>query len=126
MNVKILGKAMVVTSAMKLADIKFLGKADKDALTIKDKEGNEIYKIQTGSASLSKFGASFDSANKDGFAEATIIIPDNVSAENRADWAKDNYAAALLALTVNEENFAQSATSLKTAYDTVTKDIKVL
>lgn len=126
MTIKSIGKALVITSSIKMEELKLLKKADPNALTRTDKDGNELYKIAIGPASFSKYGISFDSTDKDGNAEATIIIPENVPSNKRAEWIKDNYSAAIIAFLANEDFYSQAASNLKDAMETAMKNVQIL
>lgn len=71
---------LILTSNLKLEDIKKLEKTDKGALTLAETDSDgyetELFKIATGPAgNITKYGITFDSQNKDGYACATIILP---------------------------------------------------
>jgi hypothetical protein len=99
-RIKIAGNAIVLTSKLKLDTIKKLEKYVPNALVLvsteKDEE-TEIFRIATGKVgSVSKYGISFATADKNGFATITTNIPEDVT--DKKEYVKDNYATILLML----------------------------
>ena len=74
-KIKVIDKAVVVTSGVKLEDIKTIEKYRPAALTLMGgEEGKEpIFKLASGAGSISKFGASFDHATTEGYAVLTLV-----------------------------------------------------
>ena len=98
-KIKIIGDAMVVTSALKLEGLKKLDKFRAEALTIPDEEGNSIFAISIGkNANFSKYGATFTGENADGFATTTIALPTGIDNAEKRTYVRDTYGEALLNL----------------------------
>lgn len=99
-RIKIAGNAIVLTSKLKLDTIKKLEKYVPGALVLvstEDNEEREIFRIATGkTGSISKYGVSFATADKDGFATITTNIPEDVT--DKKVYVKDNFATILLML----------------------------
>lgn len=99
-RIKIAGNAVVLTSKLKLDTIKKLEKYVPGALVLvstEDNEEREIFRIATGkTGSISKYGVSFATADKDGFATITTNIPEDVT--DKKVYVKDNFATILLML----------------------------
>lgn len=99
-RIKIAGNAVVLTSKLKLDTIKKLEKYVPDALVLvstEDNEEREIFRVATGkTSSISKYGISFATADKDGFATITTNIPEDVT--DKKVYVKDNFATILLML----------------------------
>ena len=78
METKILGSAFTVTSGLKIDEIQALQRFSPKDLTVFDAEDKKtpIFKIGLDPcASLNRNGVSFNGANSDGYAQATIGIP---------------------------------------------------
>lgn len=77
-KITIAGDAVVVTSAIKLEDLKTIKKYRPEALTLKGGEDNkeEIFKVSVtdGDGSINKFGATFGSATRDDAKLATFTM----------------------------------------------------
>lgn len=99
-RIKIAGNAIVLTSKLKLDTIKKLEKYIPNALVLvstEDNEEREIFRVATGkTGSISKYGVSFATADKDGFATITTNIPEDVT--DKKVYVKDNFATILLML----------------------------
>ena len=106
-NIKILANAFVVTSAIKMEDLKNLRKYHPEQLVQKDAETkDEIFKVGVGAAgagSVSTFGVVFDSQNTEGLAQVTKTFPVGTATENREKYLIDQVGGAMLALN-NFEN----------------------
>lgn len=99
-RIKIAGNAVVLTSKLKFDTIKKLEKYVPGALVLvstEDNEEREIFRVATGkTGSISKYGISFATADKDGFATITTNIPEDVT--DKKVYVKDNFATILLML----------------------------
>ncbi len=77
-KITIAGDAVVVTSAIKLEDLKTIKKYRPEALTLKGGEDNkeEIFKVSVtdGDGSINNFGATFGSATRDDAKLATFTM----------------------------------------------------
>ena len=68
-----------LASSVKKADMDLLAKYRKDALTVKDEEGNEKFRIafkDGGASSITGFGIQFNKVSADGCVVATATIPE--------------------------------------------------
>ncbi len=64
-NVLVAGHSAIITSSLSVEEIKKVQKYQPDALTLKDEEGEPIFKIgfaAHGTGDVSKFGVEFDAA----------------------------------------------------------------
>lgn len=117
-KIKIAGNAIVLTSKLKFDTIQKMEKYNRNALClveVKNDEENEIFRISTGKlGSISKFGVVFTEANKDGFATATVLLPEGVT--NKKEWIKDNYATTLFMLADLEDAVETACAELEAAY----------
>lgn len=108
---KILGTAVTITSAVKVADFKTLAKFKPAALALTevvDGVKEEKFSVALGtSPSVTKYGIVFDSANADGYAEVTLQIPASIAADKRKEYVADTYGYALLNLNQLEGQIAE-------------------
>lgn len=78
-KVTIVGQACVITSAVKLDDIKLIKKYRPEALSLYEGEGNErvpVFSIGvTGAGNcINNVGAEFSHANEEGYAQITLMV----------------------------------------------------
>ena len=106
-KVKIVGQAIVVTSALKLEDIKTVAKYRPQALTLEEGEGEEkepVFAIGIGEDSINKYGASFNKATRDGAGNAILTIVHDYTGDDIKTFIADNLGAALINLKKLEES----------------------
>lgn len=105
-KVTAIGKALVITSAVKLDDIKTVVKYRPDSLVLYEGEGEKkepVFAIGTGtSGNINKFGANFDGKNTDGFAQLTMFM-DIPEGEDIKGVIADEIGGAILNLGKLEE-----------------------
>lgn len=125
-RIKIAGNAMVLTSTLKFATIQKMEKYNNNALClveINGEEEKEVFRISTGKFSgISKYGMTFAEANKDGYAVATILFPENVT--DKKAYIKDNFGTALFMLADLEAAVETSCAELEAAYAKLDDDIE--
>jgi len=102
-QIKVVGDAAIVTSGVMMETLKTLAKYNPKALKLFEKEDDkkavEVFAIGIGGDSnFGKYGIQFPSQNAEGFATATLNIPPNMSAEEKAKYVRDNFGYALLNL----------------------------
>ena len=110
-HVNVVGNAMVVTSTLKLEDIKLCEKYRPEALILRGGEdGKEaIFRIKTGTENdIGKYGAVFTGASRDGNGFATITLsilgePEDLKAE-----IADNFGSALVNINALEYAIAEA------------------
>lgn len=78
-KVTIVGQACVITSAVKLDDIKLIKKYRPEALSLYEGEGNEripVFSIGVTSEGncINNVGAEFSHANEEGYAQITLMV----------------------------------------------------
>ena len=80
MRIQVLQNTAVITSTLKVEDIKTLQEVNRKALAVLDEEQNEIFSVSyhEGKRNISKYGITFDTVNADGLAviATTIVIKD--------------------------------------------------
>lgn len=105
-TIRIVGNALVLTSKLKLDEIKTIEKYIPKALTIQECTGDEefeIFRLASGKVeNISKYGIIFNNTNKDGFAQITTLIPTEV--ENKLEYTKDKLFPIIHKLRFVETN----------------------
>lgn len=107
-NVKIFGDSAVITSSIKLADLKNITKYAPNSLILKGGEDGkeEIFMVavgKSGTGSINEFGASFapSTRNADGYATITMMIP--AAVDKAKEWMVEDFGGALMNLKKVEE-----------------------
>lgn len=126
-KIVIAGDAVVITSALKLEDVKTIEKYRPDELILKGGEdGKEpIFAIGTteNSGDINEFGAAFGSATRDDGAYACITMIANGVAGDVKEWVADRIGRALINLNKLEEKLpavlAEIAGEKKTVMDNI-------
>ena len=125
---KIFGDSVVITSSVKLADLKNVAKYAPKALTLMGGEDNKepifcINVAKSGPGSLNAFGASFAPATRDheGMATITMMIPAAVT--NAKEWVVEDFGGALMNVKALEEQLpaviAKIAADKKSVEDSI-------
>lgn len=85
-KINVLAKAVVITSTLKIEEIKMVGKYRPEALTLFEGEGDKkepVFRIGLtgGAGEINQYGASFSENTPGGGKEAqvTMILPDGIS-----------------------------------------------
>ena len=105
-KVKVVGQAIVITSELKLDDIKTVAKYRPQALTLYEGEGDEkepVFCLGVGEDSINKFGASFNKETRDESKKAIMTIVHEYQGEDIKGFVADNLGAALMNLKKLEE-----------------------
>ena len=108
-KLSILGDAVVITSAIKLEDIRTIEKYNKAALTITEEvEGEKIpvFSVCTGTkGEINQFGATFATATRDEdkFAQITLCTCATNIVGDVKEWAADKFGKAIVRLNQLEE-----------------------
>lgn len=104
-KLSILGNAVVITSVMKLEDIRTIEKYNKDALILKeDVEGKKVpvFGVATGSTGeINQNGATFADATRDDdkFAQITLCTCAAGITGDVKEWAADKFGKAITRLS---------------------------
>lgn len=127
---KILGTAVTITSAIKVADFKTLAKFKPAALALTevvDGVKEEKFSIALGTCpSVTKYGIVFDSANADGYAEVTLQIPAWITADKRKEYVADTYGYALLNLNQLEGQIAEVMAETEADFIAINEGIELV
>lgn len=108
-NIKVLGKSLVIKSAMKKEDLDTIKKYRPDALNLYEGEGDKkdikfsVLLAKSGNGSVDKYGVAYapDTTDADGLAEATIVLG-NVG-DDLKEFIADTYGAAFKYLNALED-----------------------
>lgn len=105
---KIFGDSVVITSSIKLADLKNVAKYAPKALTLMGGEDNkeELFKImvgKSGAGSINAWGASFAPATRDHEGKATITMMVPAAVEKAKEWVVEEFGGALMNLAEVEK-----------------------
>lgn len=113
-KIKVLGDAVQLISALKTEDIARVEMLDKGLLTLVDDEGNEVFKISLGSASVSKYGITFANTNPEGYAyvTSTNIVEDHTNPEEEKRTLARYYSPIISKLSILEEEVENALTTL--------------
>lgn len=125
----IAGDAMIVESSHTLETIKTLEKHRPRALALYDEDGKtEMFKIGTtqGKGSISKYGASFGSASKNGDKKAIITLEIPASVEDAKAYAEETIGTAIIHLNRVEEQFETALASVEEELTAVRSNITVM
>ncbi len=96
MKIKTTGRALVITSDIKTADIKMLMKAEANVL--EDAKGNAVYAVAMGDASSFKpTSITFTDTDAEGNAQLTVALP--CAAAEAKVYVENNFVPAIVAAT---------------------------
>ena len=119
-KVKIAGSSVVITSELKVEELKKVRKFTKSGLSLKDDKGNDVFTIAIGNvSSISKYGITYAGANAEGYAQATLMLDETVNADERKKAFIDTYAIELANLNTLENFIRESATEIEKTIATV-------
>lgn len=130
-KVTIAGDALVVTSAMKLEDLRTIAKYRPDALILKGGEdGKEpIFGISVPDGnvgSINKYGATFCAATRDDEKLATLtMILRNVGDEDVKEIVADKLGSAIIHLNTLEDTFGSVLEEISTEKARVMESIEI-
>jgi hypothetical protein len=128
-KVKIVGNAVVITSDLKVEEILKVKKFTKSGLKLRDEKGNEIFAIDYCSganSSISEHGVVYGEMNAEGYAQVSLLMAEDVKAEDRMNVILDNYAIALGNLNTLETYIRETATELNETVENIKSGIEVV
>lgn len=123
-----IGKALVVTSTVKLDEIETVKKYRPDSLVLYEGEGEEkepVFAIGTAkTGNIGKYGANFDGKNQAGFAQLTMFmnIPED---KDIKEVVADEIGGALLNLGKLEEKLPTVIEEIATEKAAIQSNIEV-
>lgn len=113
-KVSVVGNAAVITSAMKLEDIKLLEKYRPEALMLMGGEdGKEpVFRVGTGGGTINEYGVSFDGETRDDnkFATLTIVIETD---RDIKETLADHIGAAVMMLNKVEKTASEAVEAVR-------------
>jgi hypothetical protein len=126
-KIRIIEDACILTSQLKLEDIKRIEKVCPKALSLyttnEDGDLEELFKVATGkTAIVSNYGIVFTKANKQGYAMITTLFPANT--KDKKQWVLDNYAKVLFMLKDVERNVTEELERINDAYTKLENEIE--
>ncbi|MEG1554000.1 MAG: hypothetical protein RRZ64_06515 [Rikenellaceae bacterium] len=129
-KINVIGDALVVTSTMKMEDIKLLQKRQNEALVLKEEnEQGElipVFKVSYGEKPiLGTYGATFSGVARDGSGNATLTLglPHGIS--DVKQYIADEYGKALHCLNFLESCIATKITEYKKQEEKIMEQIVV-
>lgn len=84
-NMKKVGQAIVVTSVLKVEDIKRVARFAPKALKLVDGDKKEYFVVAVGSESIGQYGVAFKEQNAEGFAQLTLMGKSEVTKKELAE-----------------------------------------
>lgn len=126
-NITIAGRCYVVTSKLSLADFELVKKHRPKALKILDEETlEELFAVDVGSDSISKYGISFNSVSNDEgkLATATMMIPHDV--DDVQEYVVDKAGAAIANLNRIEDGLQTVLDEIRSENKKVIDSITVI
>lgn len=126
-KIKVLGDAIVITSALKVADLETIKRSDASALTLCDQDGNAVYAVMLGkSASIDKKSVCFNGVDAEGFAQLTILAELPAKAAARNKYVRENIAPLVCKLNAAEGALGGVAAHLARMTDAVMEDVEFI
>lgn len=133
-QLKIVGDAVVLTSAAKLEDIKLLEKYNPEALrlykTNEDGKKECVFTVKStpnGEGGINARGAIFASAAHDGTGMATVTskVPEGVTPENLKEKIADLVGTGVISLNKVEEQIPDALAAVKAEKEAILESISI-
>ena len=119
-KIKISGSSVVITSDLKVEELKKVRKFTKSGLTLKDQKGNDVFTISLGNiSSISKYGITYAGETAEGYAQATMMLDENIKAADKKKAFIDTYAIELSNLSTLENFIRESVADIENTVATV-------
>ena len=130
-NIKIVGDACVITSGLKLEEIKLVNDTYPKYLTLFEEEDgkkNPVFKlaVATGKGSISEFGISFGRTTNDGegYAQLTVSVPEG--AGDVKERVAKAYGTAMMHLNIIEEELPDVIEAIRAEHAKVLDSIELI
>lgn len=128
MKISVTGNVVAITSEIKVDDIQLLSKAKKNSsLKVYDeKKEKELFAVgytKKESGSIAEFGVTFNTANKDGNAMVTTLVPGNVA--DVKDWVTDLVTPIKPYIEKLEKSIAEDAKAIRENKATIASSIEI-
>ena len=126
-KVAIAGNSYVITSAVSLENLETVKKYRPSALELTDPETNEtLFKIGTGSNSLSDYGISFGGVSNDDAKLATVTLPIPAGVEDAKLYVLDKAGLAIASLNRIESDITDALEAIQAERDAIAENIRVI
>lgn len=128
MQIKSSGNAVVVTSTITMAEFRAAQQYDRNALCIKDEDGDSRYAISYGvEPQLAAFGAVFNGHTMDEAQQLTLTftIPQQETVEAKMNYLRAEFGNELAALANNEGLIKQQIQSATARIDRAFADAEI-
>ena len=125
-KVTIAGNSYVITSTVSMADLETVKKYRPSALAITDPETKEtLFKVGTGSNSISDYGVCFGGVSNDDAKLATATLPIPADYEDAKEFVLDKAGLALVNLDKVEAEIAEVLADIRAERDSIAESITV-
>lgn len=127
-NITIAGQAVVVTSSLKLEDIKKVEKYRPDALVLKGgKDGKEpIFALGAGTASINDYGILFDRETRDDSKLATMTLTFSYDGDDIKEQVIDKIGGAIEHLKEFEKTLPDIVAEIDKKRDELMAEIDII
>lgn len=128
-NITIAGRCYIVTSKYSLADLEMVKKHRPKALKLFDEEAREeIFAVDVGRDDISKYGVSFSGVSNDEekLATATLMIPQEVEAEEVREYVAGTVGGAITNLNCIEDRLQPVLDEIRSENQKVLDSITVI
>ena len=131
MKTSILGSACVITSDIKLSDLKLVKKYKPEALTVWEKDEDGIktpvftaYVEEGEEGAINDCGVVFGKANPDGFAQITMLVKAPADKDVK-EFVADSIGSGLMKLKAFEEYIPGVVEALNAEHEAILGSIEV-
>ena len=125
-KVTIAGSSYVITSDVAMADLETVKKYRPSALAITDPETKEtLFKVGTGSSSVSDYGISFGGVSNDEKKLATATLQITSDVEDAKEYVLDKAGLVLVNLEKVEGEIAEVLDEIRTERNSIAESIKI-
>ena len=125
-KVTIAGNSYVITSAISMADLETVKKYRPSALAITDPETKEtLFRVGTGSNSVSDYGISFGGVSNDDAKLATATLQMPTDYEDAKEFVLDKAGLALVSLAKIEDEIEAVLADIRTERNAIAENITV-
>ncbi len=125
----IAGDALVIESAHTLEEIKILETYRPKALMLYDEDGEDaifLVGTTTGKGSITRYGASFGSASRNGSGNATITTEIPADVTDATKYAEEKIGISIIHLNAVEAQFASALEAIEAEKETIRSNINVI
>lgn len=121
-NIKVTGDAMVIASNIDMKDLTLLAKHNPEALILTKPLANDerepIFAICLGdSPTFSRNGIQFTSANDEGKAQMTMMLPMGLTKPQKEDFIRNAFSNGIIRLNALEDLIAESVAQVQADFD---------